>query len=154
MEKFLAILFVALTITALTAGFPTTLHIHNAIGPAAMAAEAGDGNYDYICSVPKGAYSHLYRYAIHIDSGTVWNPTMAAWSASTAWADGMMELTYVDRLAGYPDDIGFGGDRGGKILLYYFDVTTGPEVEPLKRVQVTWDKHSKTIERGSLVELD
>lgn len=154
MKNLVIVSVLAVLMTAMTAGFTSSLQIHKVVGQAVLAAEAGDGNYDYVYSVAKGTYAHVYRYAVHLDSGTVWNPTTAVWSASTAWADGMKELTYADRMAGYPDDLGFGEERGGNIMLYYFDVTTGPEVEPLKRVQVTWDKHGKTIERNSLKELN
>lgn len=151
---FIVVLILAVAATALTAGFTNSLQIHKAIGQAGLAAEAGDGNYDYNYSVAKGTHAHVYRYAVHISSGQIWNPTTATWSATTAWADGMKEIAYVDRMAGYPDDLGFGSAKGENIMLLYYDVTTGPEVEPLKRVQITWDKHSNTIERNSLKELN
>lgn len=97
MKNFIIVLLLAVIVTALTAGFTTSLHVQEAVGKASMGA--GVNEYDFRISAEAGS-SYYIRYTF-IRKDQSWDFTNTEMSNAPTYADTCQDLTYNSNTGGF-----------------------------------------------------
>ncbi len=98
MKNFIIVLLLAIVVTALTAGFTTSLHIQDAISKASLTA--GPNEYDFRISAAAGN-SYYVRYTF-VRKDQSWDFTNTAMSSTPTYVDTCQDLTYNANTGGFP----------------------------------------------------